>query len=285
MEWRSFMTKRADRKVKLQNNYLKKGRGQGVGENYLPFIQAHDNKIASEGWLTRHKGWKTKRTHHTLSEHERKYLYYCEWLDGISDIREQWPLLPLEKTMEIAEQLGIIHPHLDGKSVIMTTDFMLTLRTIYGFRNVVRTIKPKENLTVRTLELFEIERIYFAELGIDWCIVTEDKIPYFLVKNVEWMAHAKYLDTQQVVNEELIELIADDIYEIFINDAAKTSIMNLCIRTDKAIGLTKGSCMFILQHMLANKKWETEMNKKIIRESEPLRIFKSDIQNKIIHLA
>ncbi len=279
------MTKRAERKAKVQSNYLKKGRGQGIGENYLPFIQAHDNKVASEGWITRHKGWTTKRIHHTLSEHERKYLYYCEWLDGVADIREQWPLLPLEKTIEIADQLGIVHPNIDGIPVIMTTDFMLTLLTRYGIRNVVRTIKPIEKLTIRTLELFEIERIYFAELGIDWCIVTEDKIPGNLVKNVEWMAHAKYLDTQQVVNEELIELVSDDIYEIFIKDSARTSIMNLCIRTDKAMGLTKGTCLFILQYMLANKNWETEMSKRIIRESEPLTIFKNETQKKIIHLA
>ncbi|CAM4472904.1 hypothetical protein PAPH110629_18195 [Paenibacillus phoenicis] len=83
------MSKRGTRKEKLQTNYIKKGRGQGVGENYQPFIQAHDNKIASEGWLARHKGWKTKRIHHTLSEHERKYLYYCEWLDGVTDIRKR----------------------------------------------------------------------------------------------------------------------------------------------------------------------------------------------------
>ncbi|ETT74142.1 hypothetical protein C173_10091 [Paenibacillus sp. FSL R7-277] len=279
------MSKRAERKVKLQANYLKKGRGQGVGEKYLPFIQAHDNKIASEGWITRHKGWKTKRIHHTLSEHERKYLYYCEWLDGVSDIREQWPLLPLEKTIEIAEQLGIVHPHIDGIPVIMTTDFMLTLTTKNGIRNVVRTIKPIEKLTTRTLELFEIERIYFAELDIDWSIVTEYKIPNYLVKNVEWMAHAKYLDTQQVVNEELIELLSEDIYEVFIKDAGNSSLMNLCIRTDKEMGLTKGTCLFILQYMLANKYWETEVNKRIIRESEPLMIYKNEVIGRIIYLA
>ncbi|BBH24048.1 hypothetical protein Back11_53930 [Paenibacillus baekrokdamisoli] len=54
------MSMRGERKKVMQSNYIKKGRGQGAGENYQPFIQAHDNKIASEGWLTRHKGWKTR---------------------------------------------------------------------------------------------------------------------------------------------------------------------------------------------------------------------------------
>ncbi|TQR40163.1 TnsA endonuclease N-terminal domain-containing protein [Paenibacillus popilliae] len=279
------MSKRGERKRTLQSNYIKKGRGIGVGENYLPFIQAHDNKIASEGWLTRHKGWKTNRVHHTLSEHERKYLYYCEWLDGVIDIREQWPLLPLERTIEISEQIGIKHPHLDGISVVMTTDFRLTLQIREGSRDVIRTIKPCEKLSDRTLELLEIERVYFTEQGIDWCIVTEDKIPVNLVKNVEWLANAKYLDTQPVVNEELLWLLHDDIYEAFMKDAGQTPLMNLCVRIDHENRLPKGTSLFILQHMLANKFWSTEMDNQIIRESKPLIIFQNKPLQKSIYLA
>jgi hypothetical protein len=56
------MSKRGKRIAKLQENFLIKGRGRGEGVNYRPFIQAHDNKVASEGWITRHKGWKTGRS-------------------------------------------------------------------------------------------------------------------------------------------------------------------------------------------------------------------------------
>ncbi len=279
------MSLRGKRIAKLQENYIKKGRGQGVGANYQPFIQAHDNKTASEGWLTRHKGWKTGRVHHTLSEYERKYLYYCEWLDGVIDIREQWPLLPIEKTMEIADQLGIKHANLDGTPVVMTTDFRLTIETRDGMRDVIRTIKPKEKLDARTLELFEIERRYFAELGIDWCIVTEDKIPNVLVKNVEWLAEAKYLETRPGVDEELVSLVSDGLFEVFANDAGKTPLMKLCLRTDKDYHLENGTSMFILQYLLANKCWGTEMNNRIIREREPLIVYENEIVKTSIRLA
>ncbi len=279
------LSKRGERRKVLQSNYIKKGRGQGTGENYQPFIQAHDNKIASEGWLTRHKGWKTGRIHHTLSEHERKYLYYCEWLDGVSDIREQWPLLPLEKTIEIAEQLGIKHPHVDGNPVVMTTDFRLTLKIKEGSQDVIRTIKPREKLSDRTLELFEIERVYFTEHGIDWCIVTEDKIPHKLVKNVEWMANAKYLNNQSVVNEEVLWMLHDDLYEMFTRDTGQTSLINLCFRADNEFRLPKGTSLFILQHLLANKFWRTEMEEHIIRESEPLIVFQNKPIQKSNYLA
>lgn len=266
------MSKRGSRMEQLQKNYIKKGRGFGSGADYQPFIQAHDNKIASEGWITRHKGWKTGRTHHTLSEHERKYLYYCEWLDGVADIREQWPLLPIEKTIEIAKKLGIEHANLDGTPGIMTTDFRLTLSSPKCELEVIRTVKPTNKLDKRTLELFEIERVYFAEEGIDWCIVTEEKIPDILVKNVEWMAGAKYLQTRQGINEELLFLVSEPLFQLFSNDAGETSIANLCLRADKLFGLQTGTSMFILQHNLANKRWGTEIEKNLIKEGRPLII-------------
>ncbi|MBA9029388.1 TnsA endonuclease N-terminal domain-containing protein [Peribacillus huizhouensis] len=137
---------RGTRIEKFQQKRIKNGYGQGQGKDYKPFIQAHDNKVASEGWLTRHLGWKTERIHHTLSEHERKYLYYLEWLDEVVDIREQFPLLPQGRTEEIAKQLGVKHAHVDDLPVVMTTDFVITLKTSNGLIDVVRTVKPASKL-------------------------------------------------------------------------------------------------------------------------------------------
>ena len=280
------VSKRAERIATLQSNYIKTGRGQGKGINYQPFIQAHDNKVASLGWLTRHKGWKTQRVHHTLSEPERKYLYFCEWLDGVIDIREQWPLLPIERTIEIANQLGIKHAHVDGTPVVMTTDLRLTLEMKAGETDVIRTIKPKDRLDERTLELFEIERIYFEEAGVDWSIVTEEKIPQILVKNVEWLAGAKYLDTRPGMDAEFVYLMSEYLLEEVLKDAGQTPIKTICLKTDKTHSLQGGTCMFVLQHMLATKRWSTDMESRIIRDRDPLIIVSHEIQkDNTIHFA
>lgn len=275
------MSKRGSRISKLQQNYLEKGRGQGVGSDYQPFIQAHDNKVASEGWIARHKGWKTGRIHHTLSELERKYLYYCEWLDGVIDIREQFPMLPMEKTIEIAKQLRIKHAQVDDTPVVMTTDFRLTLRTKKGNIDVIRTIKPSQKLDDRTIELFEIERRYFEEQGIDWAIVTESKIPHTLVANIEWLCEAKYLETRPGLDEEFATLVSRGLLAEIIKDSYQTPISKLCLKTDDSFGLALGTCMFILKYMLANKKWVTDINSKIIRETEPMKIITLEDENKV----
>lgn len=267
---------------KLQENRIKNGRGQGEGKDYQPFIQAHDNKVASEGWLTRHLGWKTQRIHHTLSEHERKYLYYLEWNDMVVDIREQYPLLPLSRTEEIAQQLGIKHAHLDGVPVVMTTDFLVTLKTPNGLIDVVRTVKPASKLTKRTLELFEIERRFFTEQGIDWKIVLGNKLPKNLISNIDWVYEARYIETRPSVDTELVELISDSLLKRIIQDEFTISISKICLRCDEEFGIDLGTSMFVLKHMIAMKKWGTDMTIKI-KESRPLLIYNLEEQQQIVN--
>lgn len=273
---------RGSRVKKLQENRIKSGRGQGVGKDYEPFIQAHDNKVASEGWLTRHLGWKTKRIHHTLSSYERKYLYYLEWVDEVIDIREQFPLLPLTRTVEIAQQLGIKHAHVEGEPVVMTTDFVITLKTPNGLIDIVRTIKPASKLTKRTLELFEIERRFFVEQGIDWGIILGNKLPQDLISNIEWIYDARYLDTRPGVDEELVYLISNSLFQRIVMDYCETSISKVCLRCDGEFGIESGTSMFVLKHMLAIKKWSTDMRVKI-KESRPLQIVNLEEQQQSVN--
>lgn len=253
-------------------NRLKDGRGQGRGKDYEPFIQAHDNKVASDGWLTRTLGWKTQRIHHTLSKHEYQYLLVQEWAENVVDIREQYPLTPIELTMDIASKLNIQHPHLNGEKVIMTTDFLLTVvKDNDEITDVARTIKPISKLTKRTLELFEIERRYFLEIGIPWSMVFDTKKPLNMIKNIDWMYDAKYLGTRPGIDSELIEMVSEPLFSTLSSLSDKDSISKNCLNADRKLGLEPGSSMYIVQHLLVNKRWTTDMNQ-LIRENKPLSI-------------
>ncbi|MEW9502895.1 TnsA endonuclease N-terminal domain-containing protein [Jeotgalibacillus marinus] len=60
---------------------------------------------------------------------EKHYFYISEFFNCIKDIREQFPLLPIEETIIIADELGIDHPKhpKTGEYIVMTTDFILTV--------------------------------------------------------------------------------------------------------------------------------------------------------------
>ncbi|MGP0580112.1 hypothetical protein ACTP13_24345 [Paenibacillus peoriae] len=108
---------------------IKEGRGQGHFSEYKPWLTVHD--VPSIGIVTRILGWKSGRLHHYLSEHfELARHYQMEWSKQVIDIREQFPLFPLDKTLYIAQKLGIKHPT-DPKNklpIIMTTDMLLTVK-------------------------------------------------------------------------------------------------------------------------------------------------------------
>ncbi len=82
--------------------FVKEGRGRGEGKDYKPWLTTQD--VPSSGRRTRGSGWKTNRLHHTLSDHETRYLYLLEWADDVVDIREQFPLIDLE----VAQYIGIL---------------------------------------------------------------------------------------------------------------------------------------------------------------------------------
>lgn len=105
----------------LKNKY-----GLGEGDCYKPWLRVQD--VRSIGNSAKIQGIKAKREHHMLSEHESCFFYIAEFCDSIIDIREQFPLLPLNLSVKIAKTIGVNHPVIPNtKSLnVVTTDFVLT---------------------------------------------------------------------------------------------------------------------------------------------------------------
>jgi hypothetical protein len=166
------------------NKYQKEGRGQGEGINYIPWLSIQN--VPSNGRVHRIKGFKTSRIHHLLSDLERDYFYLLEWSDAVLDIREQYPL-NREMTMNIADELNIRHPkdNVTQTPIVMTTDFLITLRFESNVFHIATTIKPAANLDeLRIQEKFEIEREYWERYNVHWSIVTESDLPKVMCRNI-----------------------------------------------------------------------------------------------------
>ena len=101
---------------------IKEGRGQGSGANYKPWLRIHE--VPSQGLSHRIYSFKTKRTHHLLSNLELGVFLTLDWMDHVQDIREQYPLLR-DETIEIASTNGIKHPNIRGINQVMTSDFLI----------------------------------------------------------------------------------------------------------------------------------------------------------------
>ncbi|MBM7616168.1 TnsA endonuclease N-terminal domain-containing protein [Alkaliphilus hydrothermalis] len=252
--------KRTITKNKMEK-LIKEGRGQGTGEEYRPWLLIQD--VPSLGRATRLKGIKTNRQHEFLSDIERDYFYFLEYSDNVLDIREQFPLLPVEETLLIAKESGIKHP-VDPKTndpVVMTTDFLVTTNINGKCIDVARTIKCQDDLmNKRVLEKFEIERRYWEKQGVDWGIVTEKEINKTLAQNISYV-HTYYnideIDSlKSIASNHIRDLVLEYMKRLI---DTKVSIREISSEFDNDLFLEKGTGIALFKHLIIRKAVEINL--------------------------
>ena len=256
----------AKRKRKLDiDKMIKEGRGTGRSDKYKPWIKIQD--VPSLGRVSRIKGIKTGRQHEFLSDMERNYFYFLEYSDVVQDVREQFPLLPIEETILIANELGIEHPKNPetGELIVMTTDFLVNIDYNNEQYEIARTIKSKDDLmNKRVSEKFEIERVYWDKKGIDWGIVTDDEIDKVIANNISLVHGYTEIWTIDSFNDieasELKDLIYEFMKRIIDN---KKSMRTICTEFDNEMCLEKGSSLCIFKYLVINKNIEIDITEKI----------------------
>lgn len=188
---------------------FKEKRGMGRGEDYRPWLEVHE--FANKGNASRMVGWKQRRTYQFMSKLERRFFVLKQFEEEVIDIREQFPLLPLELTELIATELEIIHPPKNKKQkTVMTTDFVITIQDKDGcIRDIAIAIKAREDLeNQRTLDKLKIEADYWKRKGIEFQIVTEEGINSVMAINIEFMYQDYFwAERKQLVDSEVQEII------------------------------------------------------------------------------
>lgn len=246
-----------------------RGRGKGTGADYLPWLRIQD--VPSKGLSTRVVGWKTGRIHHFLSQLELLYYYVLEWSRIVLDIREQYPLLPLEETISIAQSCGIKHPvhPKTEKPVVFTTDFLLTVSLDGKAVTHARTIKYAAALdSVKTLKKLEIERRYWEARGIDWGIVTEHDIPAELSQNVNNLHESRYLDTYMPSSNlaRIIPVLTD-----LVQQHKQQPLRNVATSCDLQLKCEEGTSLKVAYYLIATRQWTIDMFQ-ALDPSEPLNL-------------
>jgi TnsA endonuclease N terminal/TnsA endonuclease C terminal len=259
--------KRATTKKQIEKR-LKEGRGQGTFDQYIPWLKIQD--VASLGLATRIKGCKTGRAHHFLSTLELDYFYLLEWSDEVIDIREQFPL-DTEETLALADEISVKHPTdpTTKVEIVMTTDFLITVRQPIGKKEFARTIKySKDVISNRTLEKFEIERLYWKERNVDWGIITELDINKTLISNIKWLHPSISKDSlPETITTQIIQKAGRFMLPLIKNK--ETSLRTITKCCDERLALETGLSLSIARHLIATKKWKTNMLSKI----QPEKIF------------
>lgn len=244
---------------KVINKRISEGRGQATGADYQPWLRIQD--VPSLGLVHRIKGWKTGRIHHLLSNLELDYFYVLEWSPRVIDIREQYPLLPLEETLELARQCGVRHPT-DPRTrqpVVMTTDFLVTLPGQVRTVERAHAVKPARQLaSQRVQEKAELERRYWQRRDIAWSIVTEHEIPRELARNVALLHGYRQLTDRLELPASQLEALITVLTEYVTQ--GDISLREAALRCDRRLGFALGASLTVAYHLLATQQWLIDMH-------------------------
>lgn len=187
--------------------YLKNRLWEKDNSEYVPLLNVRS--VPTIGKANRIMGWKTGRIHHFLSKLEYAAFYHFDWADEVIDIKEQYPLLPMEILQNIAAEAGIDYPSFAGEPIIMTTDFLVTVKRNDKIIHYARTVKLSTDLTdskinERLLAKFEIEKRFFKSKNIDWAILTEKDFSDVFVNNINILHSNKIINTQTTLEKQYI---------------------------------------------------------------------------------
>ena len=179
---------RKRRTVEDYEKLLADGFGIGEKEHYRPWIRIPD--FASHGVSAAIPGITIKRIHEVLSGIETRAFLLAEFNRSVIDIREQFPLFPVDHLIALAERAGIVYPYISGTPYVLTTDLLLTMEVEGKISYVAVAVKPTEALRKKSvLDNLELERLWWNSLGIQWVLATEIDLPEVLGDNLTWISH------------------------------------------------------------------------------------------------
>lgn len=241
---------------------IAEGRGQGVGINYRPWLEVQD--FPSRGVSHQLLGFKTGREHHLFSDLELIVFLIYDVMLAIIDIREQFPLLPLKETLEIAKELGIKHPTdpVTGYPTVMTTDFLLKTQTRYGIAFDARTCKYEKDLDdPRVKEKFRIERIFWRRREIDWGYVHDKLVHRILAENAGLIHPFHRLCDLHPLTQKEVRRIAFYLAGRLRREEAQLS--DFVEDSDQKFGLPPGKSFTVICHLIARGVWRVDLEKPI----------------------
>jgi hypothetical protein len=230
------------------HRWIKEGRGRGEGKDYVPWLTIHD--LASKGISSRVPGMTTGRMHQLLSGLETAMFYILDASDLALDIREQYPLLPLEETLRIADEMGIRHPRdtVSKYPYVFTSDFVVTTPNELK----VLSIKPSSELEkLRVREKLTVEHRFWEEQGVEWRLVTEKVIDFQKARNLEWIARS-WDFCQRVPAGRVPEEILDSFLYIFEN--SYHSVSQIAEEVERRFRLEPGFGITTFQYLLRQKR-------------------------------
>lgn len=250
-----------------QARRVKEGRGQGEGSAFVRWLDVKD--VPSQGRRHRIYGVKFDYTMHLLSDLERNAYYLAEFLAYVESIKDQFPLLPLSETQEIAQELGIKrHPRFGRCDLVMTTDQVWTFRTPSG-----PMLQPVSCKYAAAAEMPRVQEINAIETAY-W----QRRSPLPLKNFNETSVSRTFIRNWGLIRGTLRK-------DYFLHFPAQiTARVSDCIRADAAsgiatqrelvalaaskLGIGQAEVLSAIYYLIASRTWSVDLDKHLLAPTQ-----------------
>ncbi|OEZ61270.1 TnsA endonuclease N-terminal domain-containing protein [Duganella sp. HH105] len=171
---------------------VRRGKGIGKGLGYKPWYKTSD--VPSHGTSSCVLGIQVDRHYDLLSELEVTYFFLLERRQGVLDIREQFPILDIPRTLELCSQLNVQHKYVGIYPEPFTIDFIVTENIDGKVSHRAASIKSAadaQDPAVR--QRLAVEKMWCQEKGIQWSLVDTSQFSKTLLENLRfiraWFLH------------------------------------------------------------------------------------------------
>ncbi|MEI8195350.1 MAG: TnsA endonuclease N-terminal domain-containing protein [Phycisphaerae bacterium] len=237
----------------------KEGRGKGEGRDYFPWFLVRE--FSSRGYRVMTMSAKFLRVIHLFSTLEWLVFLLLEADPDIISLKEQFPL-DRDQTRAIAKMLKIKrHPRTYGTDVVVTTDFLVEVRTATGTVKWAIAVKWSKDLRDRrVVEKLQIEQAYHAARGTLFKIMTERDVPRELVKNLAIVRSMLRPGSMMDISDAAITA-ADAIMRPQLGRAVWGP---MCVGCDVALQLKPGTSARIAKFQIASRSWAVDLTQPLM---------------------
>ncbi len=227
--------------------WICKGKGVGKGSEYRPWLAVRD--VHSQGTSAQIGGILIDRPFELLSELEATYFFLVERRKSTVDIRECWPILDIDRTLELCAALGVRHQYRGYYPAPFTIDFFITELIDGQLQYRAASIKtPKDAADPEVRDRLSIEYLWCRDREIPWTLVDTSKFDRKLLSALRfmrtWFMHRyepnrdrelRFVESFHTVyarNIPLAELIEQTAKALRVTDAHAQDIFRYCVWTD-----------------------------------------------------
>lgn len=248
------------------------------GDKYVPFIDPRD--IKSEGSKGRTPDYERDgQDKRVLSHNERLYAYLLMFDNKILWSKEQYPLLPIDRSRAIAKHLKLRHPKYPGTNVhaVMTTDFYCGK---FDGEEVVYSIKDDEEiekLSDRVKENLEnkekIQRAFWESKGVTYHLIYTSKYKSSVfMKNLGKLApHLKLSFELELIRKRWLNAL-----KLSLRSSSRGRLSSLLKATSKRIGIDYQQSVSLFHYCLWHKLIKANLNIPLFYE-KPIADFNLEV--------